>query len=343
LTTKDGSLWIAYGGYGVAGGGLDHYNPKTNKCNHYVIGDNLSTQLTDSNITDLIIDHYGALWATSWSGGLWRLSSSGQFINIKHDPADPESLSTNSVFSIYEDRSGVIWIGTLGAGINKLNLDTLQFNTYINDPSNPSSLPSDHVGSFAQTTDGSIWVGIWEYGLTRFNPKLGTFLQYKNDPSDPNSISSDLVSSLYADPDGTLWVGTLGNGLDHFDPKTRIFTHYANIPGDPGSLADNQVSTLFMDPAGRLWVGSFSGLARFDRETKTFVNYQMPAPAVSFAMIRDELWIGTWGAGFLRLDLSKSANLDPALAEFSTMTNIPDDPNSLSSNGVWSIVQSPEG
>jgi PAS domain S-box-containing protein len=343
ITVNDGSIWISYGGYGVSGGGLDHFNPKTKKCTHYASGDNSSTQLTDSNITDLLIDQNGALWATSWFGGLWRLSSNGQFVNIKHDPADPESLSTNSAFSIYEDRSGVVWIGTLGAGINKLNLDTIQFNTYRNTPSNPLSLPNDHVGSFAQTNDGSVWVGIWEYGLTRFNPQLGTFIQYRNDPADPDSISSNLVSSLYGDIDGTLWIGTLGNGLDNYDPKSRKFSHYRNIAGDPNSLLDDQVVSLYIDQNDRLWVGSVSGLSMLDSKSQIFINYPTSAPPVSFTSVGDELWVGTWGGGILRLDLSKPSNFNPASAEFTTLINDPDDLNSLSSNGVWSIIQSPDG
>ncbi|PKO01312.1 MAG: hypothetical protein CVU42_00450 [Chloroflexi bacterium HGW-Chloroflexi-4] len=343
FTIDDGTIWISYGGYGVMGGGLDHYNPKTKKCYHFDGGSDQNAQLIDNNFTDIIVDHHGRLWVTSWSGGLWRLSSTGIFNNIKHNPSDPESLSNNSLLSIYEDRSGVIWIGTLGAGINMLNIETLQFHTYRNDLTNSSSLPSNHVGSFAQTTDGSIWVGLWEYGLTKFNPQLGTFKSYTNDPSDPNSLSSALVSALCADPDGTLWVGTLGNGLDHFDPSTGIFTHYENKPDDPKSILDNQISAIFYDPNGRLWVGTFTSLARFEPTTKSFVNYQFPAPVVSFAVIGNELWIGTWGAGVFRLDMSDNSFLDPAKAIFTNLVNNPENDNSLSNNGVWSILQTPDG
>ena len=343
LPDSQGNLWIAFGGYAVSGGGLDRYHPQTDACAHFDNARTFDNQITDNNLTDLAFDRDGGLWVTSWSSGVWRMSPGGQFSGIHHNPADPESLSNDNTFSVLQDRSGVIWIGTLSAGINKLNLDTLQFRTYRADASNPNSLPSNHIGSFTETTDGKIWVGTWESGLARFDPATGAFTQYKNDPANPQSISSDLVMSLYADSDGTLWAGTLGGGLNHFDPRTGLFTRYQNDPANPQSLLENQVTYITRDSAGRLWVSNFAGLSRLDPDARGFVNYPMPAPATTLRAIGDELWIGTWGGGVYRLDLANPDSLDPAKAAFSTLTHDPANPNSLSHDSVWAIVQSPDG
>jgi len=37
--------------------------------------------------------------------------------NYRNNPADMRSLSENAINCIFEDRSGVLWIGTFGAGI----------------------------------------------------------------------------------------------------------------------------------------------------------------------------------------------------------------------------------
>ena len=42
------------------------------------------------------------------------------FLHYEHDPADLKSLSNNSVFSLLADRSGNLWMGTFGGGLNKL-------------------------------------------------------------------------------------------------------------------------------------------------------------------------------------------------------------------------------
>ncbi|HEY9076146.1 MAG TPA: PAS domain S-box protein [Anaerolineaceae bacterium] len=343
LPAPDGSLWIAFGGYAVSGGGLDHYQPQTGACTHFDNARTFDNQITDNNLTDLAYDRDGALWVTSWSSGVWRMSPEGQFYGIHHNPADPDSLSNDNTFSVIQDRSGVIWIGTLSAGINKLTLDTLQFRTYRTDPSNPNSLPSNHIGSFAETTDGKIWVGTWEAGLARFDPASGVFTSFKNDPKNPNSLSSDLVMSLYADTDGTLWVGTLGGGLNHLDPRTNQFTRYQNDSANPASLLENQVTYISRDPAGRLWVCNFAGLSRLDPGAQGFVNYPLPAPATTFRVIGSDLWVGTWGGGVFRLDLSNPASLDPAKAAFTNMAHDGANPNSLSQDGVWSILHASNG
>jgi PAS domain S-box-containing protein len=344
ITDPQGNLWISYGGYGVTGGGIDRFNPKSGKCAHFDSGQTSDNQITDNNITDLLLDRDGALWATSWSGGVWQFPSiiSKGFNVVHHDSADPESLSNDNTFSILQDRSGVIWIGTLSAGINKLDPDTLQFRTYRHKAADPESLASNHIGAFAETPDGTIWVGTWEKGLERFNPSTGKFKNYHNNPEDAQSLSSDLVMSLLADSDESLWVGTLGGGLNHLDPRTEKFTRYQNDPNDPASLLENQVTYLLRDPDGRLWVGTFLGLSRLDPGAKGFVNYSMTAPPVSLRIIEDELWIGTWGGGVLRLELT-DPNLDPAHATFSTLVNDPANPNSLSENSVWGIEQTADG
>ncbi|MBI3172372.1 MAG: PAS domain S-box protein [Chloroflexi bacterium] len=339
LTTPQGPLWIALGGYAVSGGGIDRFDPTSGSCTHYENVSAFGNQITDNNFTDLLLDSDGALWASSWSSGVWRmdLSRPGRFDGIRHNPADPDSLSNDNTFSLLQDHSGVVWIGTLSAGINKFNPASLQFRTYRNDASNPNSLPSNHVGSFAETSDGSLWVGTWENGLAHFNPFSGSFQRYQSHPEDPESLSSDLVMSLYADADGTLWIGTLGGGLNHFDPRTEKFIRYQKDPAHPNSLLDDQVTNITRDVQGRLWVATMSGLSRLDPGRSDFVNYPMSAPAVQVRIIDNLLWIGTWGGGVSRLDLSDTASLDPAKATFTTLTNDPANPNSLSENSVWAI------
>ncbi|MBP1466441.1 hypothetical protein EYB53_012070 [Candidatus Chloroploca sp. M-50] len=343
LAPDGGALWIAYGGYGVAGGGLDHYHPQTAACAHFDNSQTFGTQIADNNFTDLAFDRDGTLWVTSWSGGLWRMAPDGQFTGIHHNPADPESLSSDNTFTVWPDRSGVIWVGTLSAGINKLNLDTLQFRTYRHDAANPKSLPSNHISALTETSDGIIWLGSIENGLVRFDPTSGEFTPYRSDPANPNSISGDIVLTLYADSDDTLWVGTFGSGLNRFDPQTGLFTRYQNDPADPNSLLENQVTNLIRDRAGRLWVSNFAGLSRLDPGATGFVNYPMPAPPVSFGLVGDELWAGTWGGGLYRLDLADPRSLDPTTATFATLKNDPANPNSLSNDGVWTMLQTPDG
>jgi two-component system sensor histidine kinase ChiS len=62
-----------------------------------------------------------------------------------HDPQNPNSLSHNEVQSIYEDSSGILWIGTYGGGLNQFHREQNQFTAYQNNPNNPNSLSNDYA------------------------------------------------------------------------------------------------------------------------------------------------------------------------------------------------------
>nr|HAD52952.1 hypothetical protein [Algoriphagus sp.] len=64
-----------------------------------------------------------------------------------------QGLAGEIVFSILEDRSGKIWIGTAGDGLSIL--DNKKFTNYSVD----QGLPSNEVYALVETQDGSIWIG----------------------------------------------------------------------------------------------------------------------------------------------------------------------------------------
>ena len=82
-------------------------------------------------------DSKGTLWIGTWGGGLHRLVLSADaegfdpetlsFARYQADPADPSSLSNNGVMSIYEDRQGALWIGTVGGGLDRFDRESESF------------------------------------------------------------------------------------------------------------------------------------------------------------------------------------------------------------------------
>ena len=68
-----------------------------------------------------------------------------QFRSFTHDPENPFSLSSNDVTAIYEDRSGILWIGTRDGGLNKWDRVKNEFTCYKNIPNDPNSLSNDRI------------------------------------------------------------------------------------------------------------------------------------------------------------------------------------------------------
>ena len=359
---RQGVLWI-----GTEGGGLNQLDRSSQTSApgeqetfiHYQHSPDDPYSLSDNVVWAILEDRAGRLWVGTQNGldqlvlseaeGLDRRQN--RFAHYRHDPNDPHSLSCDSVRSIYEDRSGVLWIGTLGGGLSKYNRTADQFTLYQRSPtlpadvSDPHSLSDNIVWSIYEDRSGLLWIGTFGGGLNELDRNSDTWTVYQHDPADSTSLSSNDVRVIYEDRTGILWVGTNYGGLDRFDPHTGTFTHYQHDPHDPGSLSDNDVFAIYEDRLGRLWIGTWNGgLNRLDRATGTFVHYQHDADDPSSlsddcvrAIFEDRagvLWVGTRGG----INLWDGAN-----NRFTHYKHDPDNPQSLSNDAVSSFCEDPTG
>ena len=273
---SSGKLWIA------TVDGLNRFNPTTEKFKWYKNDPQNPNSLCNNLILDLYLDGSGVLWIGT-NNGLDKLLPENMngdfpaFIHYKNDPKNLNSLSDNQITSIYETKSGILWVGTFN-GLNELvtqNADPqkqifIHFTKQIN---NPSSLLDRWVHSIYEDNSGILWLGTHS-GISILNPKKNKFLLYQHFNNDNNSINSNFISGILVDSEGLLWVGTYDEGINVFDKKREKITYYKNIPGDLNSLSSNKIRSIVEDDLGRVWIGTISGgVDRFDRKSKKFVRF----------------------------------------------------------------------
>ncbi len=113
---RSGTIWIG------TTRTLDNFDPATGKFTHYIIEElfnNVNTSSEFISINTILEDRKGDIW-TGWGdpftgkkdgiGGLARLDkTTGKFTLYKHDPSNPNSISDNNVFNIYEDSNNNLW------------------------------------------------------------------------------------------------------------------------------------------------------------------------------------------------------------------------------------------
>ena len=334
LEDRTGALWVG------TEGGLNRLERATLSFARFRHSPAEPASLSHDSIRVLFEDSSGRLWIGT-DGGLNLLRGGGgaadppdvSFVHYRHHPADASSLTADQVISIYQDRGGVLWLGTHNAGVNKWNPATWAFSHYRRDPSGPSGLSNNSVFAFAEDTAGAIWIGTLGGGLNRLDRATGGFTHYRHDPKQADSLSSDRIASLVATRDGMLWAGTMTRGLNRLDPASGIVTRYRHDPALPGSLGSDGVMTLYEDRAGVLWVGTYgAGLDRLDRATGTFTHFRSGSSneasdrVTSFAEDHaGRLWIGTSGG------LKRFAR---ASGTFTHLTREPGNPESLSSDEI---------
>ncbi len=295
---------------------------------------------TGSKILSVAQDNYGFLWFAGH--GLQRYDGY-RLKSYWHDPTDPNSLSEDAVTVVIKDRTGVLWAGTLGGGLDRLDVSLDKITHYRHQQGDDRSLSSDEVHSIYQDRSGILWIGTTA-GLDALDLVKGTFLHYRHSPQDAGSISGGNVGALYEDREGRFWVGT-EQGLNMFDRATGKFFRFLPDPADPRSLGHNHVSRIIEDHLGVLWVGIGSWLSRLDVATGKFTLYsfhaeepgaQSVAGVASLYEDRDgALWIGTIDRGLLKLDRERK--------NFSRYAQQPNDPNSFPNDQVPTLFGDAEG
>jgi PAS domain S-box-containing protein len=291
--------------------------------------------LSQTKVSSIVQDDQGFLWfGTQY--GLNRYDGY-KFKLFKHDPGRPDSLSGVSIYALFKDRSGKIWIAN-DQFLDRFDPTTETFTHYRVDPQDPKAL-SVTVIHMSQDRSGMLWLATGK-GLCRLDPATGRITHYRHDPNDPSSLSSNDVRSSGEDRAGTFWVAT-GRGLSAFDRDTGKVTLHVPLRELTTNLS------FYEDRFGVFWViyASGNGLAVFDRKTNRLTRYsfhQREPPSTAQAgvvtMLEDRagnLWLGTVGEGLLRFDRE--------CRRFIRYRNHPGNPDSLAHDRVNVLLEDREG
>ncbi|HET9914800.1 MAG TPA: two-component regulator propeller domain-containing protein, partial [Anaerolineales bacterium] len=269
------------------------------------------------------------------------------FTHYRHDPENLNSLSGNNIqkSSLYEDRTGTLWIGTQDSGLNRLDPATGIVTRYHYDPQDANSLSSNALMNVYQDSSGMMWIGTRDAGLNRLDPVSGQITRYLPNPDEPDTLPNAKVNATYEDRAGMFWVGT-ETGFGSLNRQTGRFTRYAIAPNQPDAASLNSITQFYEDAAGNLWLGTAgAGILKFDRQQKQIVQYKNdPGDPHSLrnnfvsSFYEDPsgtLWVGTEGGG-----ANMFSTRPPKFAHYKHEA---DNPNSVADNFILSIFEDHTG
>jgi len=319
--------------------GFSKLNPMTGSCVNFHLGPQNPNSLSNVTVSRIQEDNQGMLWISTYGGGLIKFDPNTEtFIRYQHRQGDPQSLSSDNLWSVFIDSKHRIWIAS-EQGLNIFDPETEKFTSYQHDENDPNSLSSNTVTFINEDHLGRLWLGTFGGGLNCFHPEQKTFSHYHHNPHDPYSISNDIIMSITEDTAGTLWVATYG-GIDKWDPGENQFQHFRNDPSNPNDLSSAEVNSIYQDTGGSLWIGTSSGLNRANAARSGFVHYlhdEDDPASISANDIRaigqdqrGDLWIGTHGAGLNKFN--------PTQGGFVHYQHDPTNPNTLVDNTIYDLV-----
>ena len=296
IETRNGTMWLS------STAGLLKFDRTHNKVIRYHNNPLDRESLESDSLIFLYQDHEGNIWTCFQATEPNFFSEEPlPFQNFTYQRG---SLVNPLVTSIYEDKNGILWIGSMG-GLNRIDrrtgtnlvpagsgvgneilsiledgkgvlfsgtfhkgLQEINRNTGQLSPY-PRGLPPHFTSPIMQLIydrGGNLWAAMYG-GVGRLDPATGRFVMYT--PENQNTIQYQKITE---DREGFLWLGAQ-SGLHRFDPRTGQFTIYGHKPDDPESLSDNRVNSVHFDQQGTLWVGTQDGLSELNRQTGLFKTY----------------------------------------------------------------------
>lgn len=314
----NGALWI-----GTLHGGLSRLQLASGQLQSFHNDPNDAGSLSADQVSAILEDNAQRLWVAT-SSGLDLLDPAGRFEHYVYEPAKPHGLPQGTVVTLYQDRGGVLWVGTREGGAGHWDPRTWLLGLHRS-----ANFQGTEISSFADDGDGSVWVGLSGGGLIEINSATGQ----------EHPLGEEQVKALQYDPTGALWIGTRNAGLERLDLSTHHLTSYRHTGAATHSLPSDEIVCLFRDRLGSIWVGTASGLARVASDSGQLRRVSLEPDADEglhdlrvTALAQDlsgNLWIGTEGRGLILLDSSGQP--------LSYYRHLALDPASLSSDSIASL------
>lgn len=289
---RDGGMWV-----GTYFGGINYYSRYSSQFEKY-FPLNCSFSLSGKNISEFCENGDGRLWVATEDAGLNLFDPSRQHFESGFIPAnnihaltmldgrlwvgtyseglfvlDPRtsrwrqytastsegSLHNNSIYSIYQDYQGVVWIGT-------------EMGLYTFDPEQDAFMQVNKNQIFSQANDilqhfdGKIWIATIGQGLFSYDKEHDRWDKYLMD----DTTQGLLVTCLMEDRDHNLWVGTSGSGIFRLDHQSDTFSlHITETDGLPNDV----IYKLLEDETGNIWGSTDKGLFSLSSDHRTIRSF----------------------------------------------------------------------
>ena len=203
-------------------------------------------------------DIEGRIWVGKDYDGIDVLEKeTGKVTSLVAHDDNGRSLPHNTIYDLYADRDGIMWVGTYKKGVSYYSESIFKFNMY----------EWGDITCIEQADENKLWLGTNDHGILLWNRSTGKAEPFWRDAEGqlPNPVVSMLKSK-----DGKLWVGTFNGGLYCMDgSQVRSYKE-----GAGNALASNNVWALVEDDKGRIWIASLGGgLQCLEPLSGTFETY----------------------------------------------------------------------
>jgi len=324
---KQGFIWfMTHDGY------YHYFHPALEKI-HTLPG--YLEKVSDDNLIITDFEQYtdDEIWLGLKYQGVFRLKKEGEqfqyevthFLN-----RGQYALSNNDVSFVKKDSTGNLWIGTQ-RGINFVARKDIESGA----PTFQHFFVDYSFTSYCET-DEHVWLGTSDNGIILKDKNDNLFLQINQENT--SDLISNQLTRLFISELGDIYAGFRDRGMMQYDGDLKKWEKM-NISG-------KNVDKIYEDHQHQIWITTETfGVDRFNPKDKTSRHYRLSPPSrenstdlerhVFFEDNNNNFWIGLHEGGLALYN----RNTD----QFSFYLNDPNNPNSINSNIVASIIHDHSG
>ena len=236
LEDDSGIIWC-----GTDGNGIIRYDPETGKRTNIRMDQN---KLLSDIVVSSTLAPDGSLWFGAFRGGLTHFSG-GRWTSYN---TVTSNLASNDIWDIRCTRGSTLYIGTLGAGLQVMDLATGASEIYHH---GNSPLREDHVSSLCFSENGLLYIGHAK-GVDVFDPEAKTIRAIG-----AGQLDELHVRDIFIDSRGLLWIAS-NKGIHAYDISSEK-TYSVDIRGNATNF---HTVSVVEDSLGALWVCSNNLLTR---------------------------------------------------------------------------------
>ena len=204
--------------------------------------DLLSTQLR----YNFLQDSRGIFWISTYGNGLFVYDpKTGNLEHISTSLNQLNTISSNDILTIFEDKSGVIWVGTEYNGITRITLPKYIIRTFF--PENENLLRRENsITAIQEDSRRNLWMA---------SAAGNIYIYSENGVLKKKVNSSSVWTCSTVDLDNRIWLGSESDGIACFDNEYSAPVVQTAVAGSSWSLSGNKINTLLCDKKNRIWIG----------------------------------------------------------------------------------------
>lgn len=338
----DGLLWIA-----TEKTGIWSYNPSADRFRHYEHSNNVMSYYVDTLAN--VVTKGDRTWVkmNNWGFGYYDRCCD-EIVPLSNVKEQSGHRFMNGVACYDIDSSGVLWMSTVGRGLERVTVITPKVDVIVPPSKAADSKSSSEIRAMLRDSKDRLWVAAKSRELYMYSPDLKTCRRFSGDSGEDFGV----IYSIFEDSDGNIWLGTKGDGLVRLKPRGGEWEqkHFRRDRSKRNSLSSDNIYSITQDKDGRIWIGTYGGALsmlpgpdsdEFVTVRNNFPDYpQEVGERVRYLhCMPDGRMLVATVSGLILFEPSDS----PELTVFNLITKEPGVSNSLGNNDVIHIFTDSKG